>query len=257
MEKKINNWKLWEKNLGYGQMLYQRATGKLKEMESARALSEILSLFYKPKMKVLDVGCGAGHYLRSLRLRLDKNIDYTGVDSTKYYIKLAKKAFGKNQKFFFGDILNLKFKDNAFDVVICNNVILHLPPPPTKAISELIRVAKKYVVIRTIFGEINYIIKEVRNPNDIMKNPQKGKKILIAQNGEPLLYNFFNMYTEQYFKDIITEINKNIEIKIIKDNEFTQFDNRKLGGKSATRIMDGRQVSGNFLLDWRFIILKK
>jgi len=121
----------------------------------------------------------------------------------------------------------------------------------------LIRFAKKYVVIRTIFGEINYIIKEVRNPNDIMKNPQKGKKILIAQNGEPLLYNFFNMYTEQYFKDIITEINKNIEIKIIKDNEFTQFDNRKLGGKSATRIMDGRQVSGNFLLDWRFIILKK
>jgi len=262
MQKKINNWRIWKKNPSYGEKLYKRATGKLDEMESSKALSRTLSSFYKPKMKLLDVGCGVGHYLRSFRLRLDKNIDYTGVDATEYYIQLAKKAFNKNhQNFFVGDVLNLPFKDNSFDIVICNNLILHLPPPPIKAISELIRVSKNYVVIRTVFGERNYIIKEVKSPynDDQLKTFFKKTKEIINKNGEPFLYNFFNIYTEQYLKDIIRKTNKDIKIKIVKDDKWKIFGNKKeaKGETTATRVIDKKQVSGNLLLDWRFIILKK
>src|SRR3989338_953484 len=143
---KKNNWRIWDKMPAYGETLYKRATGKSEDMESAKSLSEILASFYRSGMKILDVGCGAGHYLRVFKSKLDKNIDYTGLDATKYYIRLARKAFNRSQ-FLVGDIFDLPFGSNVFDIVVCNNVILHLPPPPTKAIAELIRVAKKYVVI--------------------------------------------------------------------------------------------------------------
>ena len=54
-------------------------------------------------MKLLDVGCGAGHYLKSIKERLNKTVDYIGLDATKYYIDLAKKAFPVNE-FIVGDI---------------------------------------------------------------------------------------------------------------------------------------------------------
>lgn len=256
MQKKINNWRIWDKIPAYGDTLYKRAVGKLEDMESAKALSEIFTSFYKPGMKVLDVGCGAGHYLRVLRSRLDENIDYTGLDTTKYYIQLARKAFGDNQKFLVGDIFDLPFNENTFDIVTCNNVILHLPPPPTKAISELIRVAKKYVVIRTAFGKRNYIIKEVRSSEEKIVKEQNWPKEIIDKNGDPALYNFFNMYTKQYIKNIINKIDRNIKIEILNDDKWKFFSNRKLEA-TATRIIDGKQVAGNLILDWKFIILEK
>jgi ubiquinone/menaquinone biosynthesis C-methylase UbiE len=49
---------------------------------------------YTPGDKVLDVGCAAGHMLRSLVTRLDSDISYTGLDFNPYYLELARKAFG-------------------------------------------------------------------------------------------------------------------------------------------------------------------
>ncbi|MFC1931522.1 class I SAM-dependent methyltransferase [Chloroflexota bacterium] len=127
-----DDWRVWKQDKFYGDLMYKRATGTLDEMESSKALCKILSHFYEKGMKVLDIGCGAGHYLRSLRLRIDENIDYTGVDATEYYVELARKAFGDASRFLCGDIYNLQFKANSFDIVICNNLLLHLPPPTNK-----------------------------------------------------------------------------------------------------------------------------
>jgi ubiquinone/menaquinone biosynthesis C-methylase UbiE/uncharacterized protein YbaR (Trm112 family) len=46
------------------------------------------------------------------------------------------------------DAMRLPFLDNSYDLVICSEVIEHLPQP-VLAISELVRVARKYVVITT------------------------------------------------------------------------------------------------------------
>lgn len=256
---KDKSWKIWDNLDGYSEILYKRATGELKEMESAKSLCKLIKPIYKSGMKVLDVGCGAGHYLRSLRARLDQAINYTGVDSTRLSIDLAKKAFGEN--FFIGDILGLKFKDKEFDLVMCNNVLLHLPPPPVRAIAELIRVAKKYVIIRTVFGARNYVIKEVRQPGEGSKKsaaPGKAKKAeLFNPDGSPIFYNFFNLYTEDYIKQAINKINKKLKVKIIADDGWRKFDNRQVAGALATKIMGGKQVAGNLLLDWKFIVIKK
>ncbi len=252
-----DNWRLWLKNPAYGDFLYKRAVEDLEEMESSKALCDIVVKFYSKGMKVLDAGCAAGHYLTSLKKRIDPNIDYTGIDATAYYITLAKKAFPGEQRFFVGDICDIGYGDNSFDLVMCNNVIHHLPPPPLKAIEELIRVSKKYVVIRSVFGERNYIIKEIPFPNEV-ENVADKEIDLISSDADIEAYNFFNMYTEQYFRELIQNINPNIEINILPDTSWGIFDNRPASGDATgTRIMDGKQVSGNLILDWRFITLIK
>lgn len=252
-----DDWRIWNQDNAYGDLLYKRATGDLAEMESSKALCKIISPFYENRMKVLDIGCGAGHYLRSLRLRIDEDINYTGVDATEYYVELARKAFGDAARFLRGDIYNLQFKDNSFDIVICNNVILHLPPPPIKPISELIRVSSKYIVIRTVFGERNYIIKELRSSDEEIQGLPIREGNLIDSEGKPLTYNYFNMYTEPYFRDIVADINEIIGMKIVRDDYWNSFNNTAVGGETATKVIGGKQISGNLLLDWRFIVLSK
>lgn len=253
---KRDNWKIWEDCHMSGEVYYKIAIGERSEMESAKALCKILKPLYKKRMRVLDVGCGVGHYLRTLRKEIDMNIDYLGVDITEKRIQLAKKAFKDEVEFRVGDIFNLEFEDSAFDIVICNNMILHLPPNPTKAIAELTRVSGKYVIIRTLFGKRNYIIKELRTADEL-EGAVSREGDIIDTNGEVMFYNYFNMYTSSYFKDIIQDIDKKLKIRIEKDNNFARFDNRDVGVETATVVVDGKQIAGNLILDWRFITLVK
>jgi hypothetical protein len=126
--------------------------------------------------------------------------------------------------------------------------------PPTKALAELTRVSSKYVVVRTVFGKRNYLIKEVRDVNDGL--PVKEGSV-IGSDGEPEYYNYFNMYTEDYFKDILVGIPGVVGHKIVPDDSWVTFDNTKIAGRTATQVLGNHQVSGNLLLDWRFLILTK
>ena len=85
---------------------------------------------------------------------------------------------------------NIPYTDGLFDIVMCNNLILHLPLPITKALDELIRISKKCIIIRTVFGERNYIIKEIRETSD--------NEEIISKDGQIVDFNYFNIYTEKY-----------------------------------------------------------
>lgn len=224
---------IWKRDVKYGDVFFERAVGIRDEMESSKAVCKILSPIYKKDMKILDVGCGAGHYLRSLKERIDNNINYVGVDITEEYLEKARKAF-KDYLFTKEDIHHLTFKNNSFDVVMCNNVILHLPPYPKKAISELLRVSSDYVIIRTPCGMRNYIIKEIKGD----------------------CWNFLNLYTVEYIKDAIKKIDKSASVEVVPDVFWKELRN-VVQSDTKTEIIDGRQVSGNIILDWTFFIIKK
>ena len=148
------NWKVWDKNEDYGRLFKDRAEGKLPEMESSKAVSKHLKKIVSKNDVIMDVGCGAGHYLNTLDKTFDKEFSYIGIDATKKYIEFAIEAY-ENQKnplrtntdFRVGDIFKLPTKDQEADIVMCNNVLLHLPSVE-KPIKELYRSAKKYLIIR-------------------------------------------------------------------------------------------------------------
>lgn len=97
----------------------------------------------KPKT-ILDVGCGEGFTLELLH---DKKIGekLEGVDFLKTAIEIGKKErpFLTLKE---GTIYKLPYKDNSFDLVICSEVLEHLEDPK-KALEELHRVTKKYIVL--------------------------------------------------------------------------------------------------------------
>ena len=87
-------------------------------------------------LKILDAGCGPGAMLPTL----SKYGDVIGVDMSEDALKYAKKR-GKVLK---GNIMDLKFKNGTFDLVVCMDVLYHTwVSDESKALNEFRRVLKK------------------------------------------------------------------------------------------------------------------
>lgn len=95
-----------------------------------------LYLLKKRPLKILDAGCGPGAMLPLLA----SYGEVTGVDISDEALKFARKR-GKVLK---GDIMNLKFKKETFDIVVCMDVLYHMwISDESKALNEFNRVLKK------------------------------------------------------------------------------------------------------------------
>ncbi len=92
---------------------------------------------------VLDVGCKSGHYLLLFRRH---GCDVTGIDPSPAMIDLARKKLGHRADLHRGDLHDLPFSDNDFDVV---SIITSLEfcENPQRVLSEAIRVARNRIII--------------------------------------------------------------------------------------------------------------
>ena len=250
------NWnEVWDPEhygTGYGEVLYRRAIGEMPEMESSKAAARRLKGLIRENDRVLDVGCGAGHYLKSIRSAVDVEFSYTGADATQVMLEFARKAFEGEPKteFVKGDVYDLPFEDNEFDVVISNNLLLHLPSIPGP-ISELYRVARRHVLIRTLVGKRAFNIKEVFEPEEY------------ESDGTPKHANFFNIYSEKYVTGIIEGLpgvaNFSIEPDLDFSSDAIQRDDESLKDPAyyRTTMQGGMQVNEYILSPWHFISIAK
>ena len=98
-----------------------------------------LKKFLKDKI-ILDAGCGIG-YKTSWIADLSENSTVIGIDiSDSINIAAAKYKEQENLFFVKGDISNTKFKHNVFDLVICDQVLMHTEKPnlTLKHLSKLV-----------------------------------------------------------------------------------------------------------------------
>ena len=110
-----------------------------------RFFSSLVSLAkpLNPK-KVLDAGCGEGFSLNKLIIN-NVGEELEGIENSKEAIVLGKKLFPK-AKIKLGSVYDLPYEANYFDLVLCTEVLEHLENPQ-KALSEIIRVSKKYIIL--------------------------------------------------------------------------------------------------------------
>ena len=107
-------------------------------------LKKLLEL--KKIKTVLDVACGPGLDLEHFKTLTDSlPFKYTGIDFTPKFIEMNKLNF-PDQKFELADIHSIPFKDGMFDAVYTRHSIEHAKNPQI-ALSEILRVSKKYVII--------------------------------------------------------------------------------------------------------------
>lgn len=104
-------------------------------------LSEIKKL--KPT-SLLDVGCGEGFTLDKL-MQVHAAKKYAGIEYVDAAIALGKKLH-PHVPITKGNIYQLPYKANTFDVVLCSEVLEHLEHPE-EALKELQRVTKHYLVL--------------------------------------------------------------------------------------------------------------
>ena len=93
---------------------------------------------------ILDVGAGEGFILEKLRVNnIGKTLE--GIEYMDDAIALGKKVNPK-VKIKKGDIYKLPYKDNAFELLICTEVLEHLDDPKL-ALAELKRVTSKHLIL--------------------------------------------------------------------------------------------------------------
>ena len=94
--------------------------------------------------RILDAGCGEGFTLEKLRIAgIGKSLE--GIDAYADAVRLGAETHPKLH-LREGSIYSLPYKDNAFDVVVCTEVLEHLERPED-ALKELYRVSSRFCVI--------------------------------------------------------------------------------------------------------------
>lgn len=103
----------------------------------------------RPGDRILDIGCGEGRH--TIKACQQKDTHCVGADfgfdplvqtqEKLAYHTALNDLNCKTVDLSCMDVTNLPFKDNSFDVVICSEVLEHIPDD-AKAISELVRITK-------------------------------------------------------------------------------------------------------------------
>jgi len=124
----------WHKDLGE---IKNDSLGMLRSLHK-KALKH-LDLNKDSKLKLLDLACGKGLFLKELELSNYK-LDLYGVDISKVAIDKAKNIVNANLQQADGE--NLPFENNSFDRIICLGGLEYFQDP-VRGASEASRVLKK------------------------------------------------------------------------------------------------------------------
>ncbi len=109
------------------------------------SFTNILAGISLREFTILDAACASGYYSEVIKALDSRKIQYQGCDYSKAMIETAK-AIYPEIKFDEEDLTNLSYSDASFDVVMASGILEHIPDYK-KAISELCRVSRNYIIL--------------------------------------------------------------------------------------------------------------
>lgn len=177
--------------------------------ESNRQMNEfaIKSLQLKEKSSVLEVGMGNGFFVKQLFAK-ENNIHYTGLDYSSDMIKAASEinnALVEEEKAAFvkGDIMDLPFKENSFDIIFTVNT-LYFWENPSKILFGLRKILKAN-------GKLSIVIRTKENMQNF-----------------PFTSHGFKLYSEENLIQLLEKNNWKINSSETKKEKDYYFENQKL-----------------------------
>jgi ubiquinone/menaquinone biosynthesis C-methylase UbiE len=200
-------------------------------IQSIANLEEYKKVVNKKNALVLDCGCGFGSFYN-----LTSNLDAIYLDFSLNLLKKFENIHGLKTNKICGNVLNLPFKDNSFDMVLCINVLEHIVDYK-QVLYELKRILKNNgVLIVVVVNSKSIINEEIFNDFKIYHKPLNLEEIKI--DGFTLQHTLSVYFVPSFFKIFPPLILK----KILKKYIWIDF---KLG-----KIFDRK---GQFLV----VVMKK
>jgi len=102
--------------------------------------------------KILEIGCNIG-----IQLNLLQKLGYNnlwGIDLQEYALDIGRKQY-KGLNLCCASVYDLPFKDNYFDLIFTNGLLIHIHPNNLKfAIQEMYRVSNKYLLSWEYYNDI-------------------------------------------------------------------------------------------------------
>ncbi|MGA2852269.1 MAG: methyltransferase domain-containing protein [Terracidiphilus sp.] len=115
-------------------------------VEHAIALQWLIAMAdYLKVRSILDVGSGTGRALFAVRNQLP-NVRIVGIEPSSELRRVGVENGLSDDELMDGDAMALAFADGSFDLV-CEFGALHHIPKPSKAVSEMLRVARTAIFI--------------------------------------------------------------------------------------------------------------
>lgn len=138
-----------DRNLGYSADEYAALAGFDDDWRDTWWSQDYLELLarrlgFGDARRVLDVGCGAGHWGQRLGTLLPDGAQITGVDHEPAFLEGAwARAKGRPHHFEYREASAeaLPFEDGAFDLVTCQTVLMHVADARA-VVSEMARVTR-------------------------------------------------------------------------------------------------------------------
>lgn len=185
---------------------------------------ENIAKYIKEGTTVLDVGCANGY--STIRQLKSKPKHITGIDFSLPMIKFANeqrvKKRLKNVDFIVGDIRDLKFPDESFDLTYTTRVLINLPNWQEQiiGINECLRVTKKggKVIFSEAFFEPLVLLNALRalknlaplEEHDFNRYLKKAKleKYLTQQKYKFELIDFSSIYYlgSRFLRELVTRV---------------------------------------------------
>jgi SAM-dependent methyltransferase len=157
---------------------------------------------------VLDVGCGNGLYLATLRSREHRGF-LCGADLSEGMLRTARSAMGEGP-LLVSDAQALPFPAASFDVVLAMHMLYHVPDRP-RAIAELRRVLRpggRALVLtnsRRHFRELDELLLACAEAT-VAKNIARSRASLThftVENGRPVLEAAFDEVERYSFESVL------------------------------------------------------
>lgn len=222
----------------------------LIKTEQQKMLEDLLKndlVFHKAKI-IADIACGGGSLSFHLA-QINTIADFTLVDYMEESIEISKQI---NQRFIDrfsfsqGDIYNLNYEDNSFDMVFCWQTLSWLENPQ-QALSELIRVVKNggKIYLSSLFN-LAHDVDIYSKVYDRTRNS--------GTNGLAMNYNTYSQYTiNQWIRK------KVFGFKIHKFSTVVPFQYKGKGVGTYTKKCEDEllQISGGILMNWGILEITK
>ena len=186
--------------MGYSDEFQQLLRRRRAETNAAHLLPHL-----KPGLRLLDFGCSPGSITVGLADAVSPG-EVHAIDMEENQIKVARaaaKAGGhKNLVFHVGDVTDLPFEDNYFDVAHCHAVLMHVPDTAA-TLAEVKRVLKPGGIIasRELFVSSSFVA-----PHDGSMDSAWDvfAKLLAANGGHPEIgIELRDIFAKEGFSDVV------------------------------------------------------